>query len=167
MHRRLPVAALALSLLVPLALPASPPMDAAQKRTVQDIRNVGTAMFQWYQDQMRSRPKRPGAKEKNGDSVSFAAVPEISPGDLAKLLVPKYLQEVPATDGWGHPYEYRLQTQDLDAEHIMALRSAGRDGRFSGDSYGIGGFPKDRYDEDIAWIDGYFVRWPTANQANR
>jgi hypothetical protein len=163
MRHRLP--ALALALLAPLALPASPPpMDVAQKRTVDDLRNVGTAMFYWYRDQMSSRPKHADAKIHTGDAVSFAAVPEISRDDLAKLLVPKYLREVPANDGWGHPYEYRLQTRDLDAEHVMALRSAGQDGRFAGDRYEIGGFPKDREDEDLAWMDGYFVRWPTAGR---
>jgi hypothetical protein len=168
MRHRVTAAVLALASLAvfaPLALAAPPPQgDAAQKRTIDDIRNVGTAMYSWYQDQMRSRPKRPGVTVQNGNSVSFAAVPEISQGDLAKLLVPRYIQEVPVNDGWGHPYEYRLQTHDLDAEHIMALRSAGGDGRFSGDSYEIGSFPKGHDDEDVAWMDGYFVRWPEAKE---
>ena len=44
----------------------------------------------------------------------FQRVPVISREALAELLVPKYLAEVPEKDGWGHPYEYRLQTGDLD-----------------------------------------------------
>jgi hypothetical protein len=160
--RQVIVAALALAAaLAPFALAAPPARgDAAQKRTIDDIRNVGTAMYSWYQDQVRSRPKQPGVKVQNGSDISIAAVPEISQGDLAKLLVPRYIREVPVNDGWGHPYEYRLQTHDLDAEHVMALRSAGGDGRFSGDSYKIGGFPQGHDDEDVAWVDGYFVRWP-------
>jgi hypothetical protein len=132
-----------------------------QRQTVQDLRNVGTAMFFWYKDQVKSHPKAaaaaPAVKE---DGAPFASVPVISRRELAKLLVPQYIQEVPENDGWGHPYEYRLQTEDLDARHIMGLRSAGRDGRFAGDSYAVGSFPDHQEDEDIVWMDGYFVRWP-------
>ena len=52
----------------------------------------------------------------------------ISREDLAKILVPKYIPAIPETDGWGHPYEFRLNTQDADAIAVMAVRSV-RQGR--------------------------------------
>jgi hypothetical protein len=42
----------------------------------------------------------------------------------------------------------------------MAIRSAGRDGAFSGDTYTAGAFDPLDYDQDIVWADGVFIRWP-------
>src|SRR5262249_41380732 len=168
-HRRGPAvtaALLALCAALPLGAqptPASPPKGSPeQRKTISDLRNVGTAMFLWYQDQMKSRPRREGHREPSAPASAFDKVPEISREDLAKLLVPKYIAEIPEKDGWGHPYEFHLNTKDLDAASVMGLRSSGRDGRFAGAAYEIGAFSPEDEDQDIAWLDGYFVRWPQA-----
>ena len=80
--------------------------------------------------------------------------------ELAKILVPMYMQEVPETDGWGHPYEYYLNVKDPMAAQVMGIRSPGRDGRYSTDHYTVGSFEPTDYDEDVVWNDGFFVRWP-------
>ena len=139
--------------------------DAAMRQTIKDIRSVGTAMFVWYKDEMAPKVDR-GGKQAVADpaSADISAVPVISREELTKILVPKYIAALPEKDGWGNPYEFHLNTTDPNASHMMGLRSAGRDGRFSGDVYEIGAFSPADADQDIPWMDGFFVRWPQANQ---
>jgi hypothetical protein len=137
-----------------------PKNDPATEKTIHDVRTVGTAMWHWYKDQMASHPANPHAGAAEPTTADFTPIPAISREDLAKILVPKYIPAIPEKDGWGHPYEFRLNTHDLDGEHVMAVRSTGRDGGFSGDSYAISAFPPADKAQDIAWIDGYFARWP-------
>jgi hypothetical protein len=140
------------------------PNDAATQQTIVDVRAVGTAMWHWYKEV--EEPKRSESAHKKAEeashatAVDFNAVPVISRQELAALLVPKYIAAIPEKDGWGHPYEFRLNTQDPDAVNVMAVRSGGQDGSFSGSSYTIGAFPANDHTQDIAWIDGYFARWP-------
>lgn len=160
------LALLALTSLSP-AFAAQPDTDAA-RQTISDIRNVGTAMWSWYKDSMASK-RSEGAHEKAESeaavtSVSIADVPAISREELRKILVPKYIAEIPEKDGWGNPYEFHLETRDPEATRVMGLRSAGRDGRFSGDTYEVGAFSPADFDQDIPWIDGFFVRWPEAKK---
>jgi hypothetical protein len=165
-HRFVPVALL---LTLPLTAPAqatSPAKGSPQQvQTINDIRGVGTAMFHWYKDQMaprRSPEAHDSAKQAaETSSQTLADIPVISSDELAKLLVPKYIAAIPKADGWGRPYEFRLNTQDPNALRVMALRSGGQDGKYSGDTYEVSEFPGDDQTQDIAWIDGYFVRWPT------
>jgi hypothetical protein len=160
----------ALALLALTAIPAlsgeqgDDPDRAKQKQTIVDVRNVGSAMYYWFQSEMlpkRSDEAHEKARaESEAKSVDITAVPEISREELEKLLVPKYLPSIPQQDGWGHPYEFRLNTADPSAVHMMGVRSAGRDGQFSGILYEVGAFDPPDYDQDIAWVDGYFMRWP-------
>jgi hypothetical protein len=149
----------------------NPRADAATQQTVSDIRGVGTAMWHWYKDEVA--PKRSESahekaeEESHAAAVDFSKVPVISAADLTKVLVPKYIPAIPEKDGWGHPYEFRLNTRDADAINVMAVRSGGQDGRFSGDTYKIGAFPADDRDQDITWIDGYFARWPEKAKPGR
>ncbi len=84
----------------------------------------------------------------------------LSRDELAKILVPKYIRSIPEKNPWGHPYEYQLNTQDPNAPHVMALRSAGSDGAFSGDRYDVDSFPSGETKQDLAWMNGFFLRWP-------
>ncbi|HEX6903255.1 MAG TPA: hypothetical protein VF789_26300 [Thermoanaerobaculia bacterium] len=157
------LAAVALGLTLVAAAPAKVDDQAATKQTIIDIRAVGTAMYTWYKDQVKKPGQGGGADPVE---VDISEVPVISRQDLEKLLVPKYIAHVPETDGWGNPYEFHLNVQKPDVKQgVMGLRSAGRDGVFSGETYKIGGFPLDELDQDIAWVDGYFVRWPERPKA--
>ncbi len=159
-------------LLLPVGLRAQQANDLddpnvmAQKRTIHDIRDVGTAMWNWYKDQMapkRSAESHARAEEESAaKSADLARIPVISREDLAAILVPKYIAAIPSEDGWGHPYEFRLNTQDPNAPLAMALRSGGRDGQFSGDVYTVDSFSPTDFDQDITWMDGFFMRWPQA-----
>jgi hypothetical protein len=135
----------------------------AQKRTVADIRNVGTAMFSWLTDQVGAAAAGQSQTEAESQLVELRQYPPVFREDLEKVLVPHYLQRLPETDGWGHPYEYYLNTADPLAPQVMGIRSPGRDGKFSAFSYAVGAFDPNDFDEDIVWMDGFFVRWPQAN----
>lgn len=128
----------------------------AQKQTVGDLRNVGTALFSWLTDEISA-----GAAGQD-QQVDIADFPAISRQSLTELLVPHYIKEVPEKDGWGHPYEYYLDVKDLVGQKVIAIRSPGRDGQFSSGPYAIGNFEPTDYDQDIVWSDGFFVRWPQA-----
>ncbi len=159
----------AVTLLAPVlyAESAQPNMndDVAMRKTIHDIRNVGTAMFVWYKQEMAPKVKEADKKiAEDAVSADIAAVPVISREELAKVLVPKYIASIPEKDGWGNPYEFHLNTTDPKAEHAMGLRSAGKDGRFSTDVYVIGSFEPGDADQDIPWMDGFFLRWPEAKK---
>lgn len=136
---------------------------AAQKQTIKDIRNVGTAMFSWLTDQV---PAGAAGQSQTGKTVTvrLEQYSPISRAELVKILVPDYLQEVPETDGWGHPYEFYLNVADPQAREVMSIRSPGRDGTFSATDYEVRAFTPDDFDEDIVWIDGFFARWPQTVQ---
>jgi hypothetical protein len=127
-----------------------------QQRTVADLRNVGTAMFSWVTDHVSA-----GAAGQ-AQVVELADYPAISRQELERILVPQYLQSLPETDGWGHPYDFRLKIDDLRSLQIMFLRSPGRDGVYSdaAGAYTAGSFPPEDYDQDLVWADGAFIRWP-------
>jgi hypothetical protein len=131
----------------------------AQKRTVSQIRNTGTAMFSWLTDQVGAaaagQSQMPDEKR-----VSLDRYPPLSRAELQEILVPQYIQTVPERDGWGNPYEYFLNVEDPLAPNVMTIRSAGKDGRFQGIEYTVTSFDPDDLDQDIVWSDGFFVRWP-------
>jgi len=166
--------ALLLALLLPMAShaqPADSPDLVAQKRTVVDIRNVGTAMWNWYKTEVASRRSPESHKQAEQESqtkeVNFERVPVISREELAAVLVPKYIASLPEADGWGNPYEFRLNTRDANAIVVMAVRSGGKDGHLSGSHYSVDRFEPSEFDQDIAWIDGYFARWPQKSENGR
>jgi hypothetical protein len=126
---------------------------SAQRATVAAMRNAGTAMFSWLTDQV-------GAAAAGQKTVNLEAIPVSSFAGLKELLVPQYIQELPERDGWGNPFEYRLNVKNPANQGGMSIRSPGRDGKFSGLTYVVGAFPAADYDHDIVWADGYFVQWP-------
>jgi hypothetical protein len=154
----------ALTSVMALAATAAAPKahgTPAQVRTIEDERAVGRAMFDWYVAEMKPRATghHKSAAEIDGEKArDLAAIPAISLAELERLLVPKYIAAIPQADGWGRPYEFRLNTQDPNADYVMAMRSAGADGRYSGERYAIGPFEGDG--EDVVWSDSYFLRWP-------
>ncbi len=132
--------------------------EEAQKRTVADIRNTGTAMFSWLTDQVGAAAA--GQSQTETGDIDLDDYPVLSRDEVQSILLPQYMQTVPETDGWGNPYEYYLNVENPLAVHVMGIRSPGRDGRFSDDSYTVTAFDPDDFDEDIVWADGFFVRWP-------
>ncbi|HWN40673.1 MAG TPA: serine/threonine-protein kinase [Thermoanaerobaculia bacterium] len=162
----LPIAFCGLALAIgmsPLAktvtLAETPRTDSeAQKQTVADIHNIGTAMFSWLTDQIGAAAAGQSQVPEPA-TVDLVEYREISHIDLKKILVPRYIKRIPEMDGWDSAYEFYLNQSSL-AEEIMSIRSAGRDGVFVGSSYVVGYFDPESFDEDVVWSDGFFVRWP-------
>lgn len=142
----------------------------AIRATLLEIRDTGTAMMQWATDQITGEESAdPSLLAASGEGWSM--IPEgktepvsfskISPQNLEKLLVPKYLEELPRTDGWGHDLEFAINP-DLLSEYTLSIRSPGQDGLFEESPYASGSFSPERdgLDRDLVYADGYWVVWP-------
>jgi hypothetical protein len=129
-----------------------------QRQTVADVRSLGVAIFSWLNDAVN----RGGAAhpQPHKATIDVADYQVLSRAQLEMLLVPKYIYRLPAEDGWGHPYEVRINVNDVFSNRIFFIRSPGRDGQYSTDSYTPGPFDQKDYDQDIVFADAFMVRWP-------
>jgi prepilin-type N-terminal cleavage/methylation domain-containing protein len=132
---------------------------AKQKRTMGDVRDVGTAWFAWVTDQFG------GAAAAGANTYSVP--PEWTYDALVISLVPQYIQEIPSTDAWQHELIFCRQPdgQIVSTPNVIAIGSHGRDGEigsFPGcdSTVASGSFTPTDYDQDIVWADGFFVRYP-------
>jgi type II secretory pathway pseudopilin PulG len=132
---------------------------AKQKRTVGDVRNVGTCWMSWLTDQVSA-----GAAGATARTYSLAALTEIPRETLlGSLYISQdffYCQEIPGTDGWGYGFQYYANPASVLAAQAIAIRSSGRDGNFDDLTYELGPFVSTAYAEDIVWADGLFIRYP-------
>lgn len=123
---------------------------AKQKRTVADMREIGTAWMSWMTDHI------------DDPETSLSEYPSVD--ELAGVLEGEYLQQMPRTDGWKHPFEFWI-ARDLRDTPTMYIRSAGRDGVFeTNDLFREDPFDPYEYDRDIVWADGVFTHYPQANR---
>jgi len=122
-----------------------------QKRTMADIRSLGTALESYAVDN-NQYPK--------------------DPAGLTEALVPKYMRTVPRVDGWGHELQY-VCVKDATAPQSetcsgYAIGSAGKDGRFEHESLldALTGEEKrtSNFDCDIIYSKGIFVQYPEGAQ---
>ncbi len=127
-----------------------------QARTFRDVFEVGRAWWTWYLDDERALGEV-GAWQPIAD---LTGLQYMSPEELEALLVPRYLDALPREDGWGQPYDFRL---DWGAGRgpRLSVRSAGADGVFATDVYDVGVFPRSDVEQDIVWVDGWFARYPS------
>lgn len=135
---------------------------AKQKRTVSDLRNVGTSIMSWLTDQVGAA----SAGQRPYDSSNFTArdFPAMS-NYLNSTLDPTffYMQEVPQFDGWKNEYEWAFAT-NLLLGNVFIMCSPGRDDIFStaciGDHTDTGPFIATDYDRDLAFADGFLIKYP-------
>lgn len=140
------------ALLIPNFLDAL--QKAKQKRTVADMRNLGTAHMSWLTDQLAAAAAGGTTGAFNMGDYKTASGPSV-----LTFLVPQYIQDIPDLDGWKNAYV--MQTNAVTSSRVMAYASGGRDGNASASSqYTAGAFDPTDYDQDIVWADGFFVRWP-------
>ena len=136
------------------AAPAVDPM----RETLDSARTVGAALYSWGRDQgFCCSGEAPADSMPPEADLSRIAV--LSAKELEALLVPRYLTNLELTDGWGRELEVRLDRSRRSWD-VMAVRSAGADGKLEGDSYSRKAFDKSDPEADIVWADGFFVRWP-------
>jgi type II secretion system protein G len=134
---------------------------AKQKRTMADIRVMGTAMMTWLTDH--------GGAAAAGAPSSVDLASYGTPTDVASLstaLTPQYLQVIMIRDGWKNALDYYLKLSDPGAQQVMLIRSRGQDNVAEGTSYNSGSFTPTDYKSDIVWADGFFVRWPEGGATN-
>lgn len=131
---------------------------AKQKRTMADMRNVGTAWLSWVTDAVSGAAA--GQRTWNG-----TAYDQITAADLFITLHPTstffYLNELPDKDGWKNSYLYGYTGSPALAQ-VIAIGSGGRNGGIgtSFSSLSTGPFTPTDYDQNIVWADGFYVRWP-------
>jgi len=143
------------AILIPNLLDAL--QKAKQKRSVADERNVGEAWFSWYTDISQAAAA--------GRSFSYQTMSIITQSSLEAILAPTstfyYINNIPVRDGWGNSYEYAQNNSILTGVlPAMAIRSPGKGGAIDSSSYTFGAFLATKYEQDIVWSDGYFVRYP-------
>ena len=132
---------------------------AKQKRTMADMRNVGTAWLSWVTDIVS------GAAAGATNSFNGSGYIQITHANLFATLKPTntffYLNELPAKDGWKYSYVYGYTGSPLGSQ-VIAIASGGRNGDLGGSipNATTGPFVPTKYDENIVWADGFFVRWP-------
>jgi hypothetical protein len=105
-------------------------------------------------------------KAYNAAAVTFNMPPStITYGELTTLLAPTYMRNIPRTDGWGLALDFALdQPIGGPQASTYAIRSPGRDGQFSGNSYNAG--PTTEFDCDIVYSGGAFIVWPEGTQTH-
>lgn len=133
-----------------------------QKRTMGDMRNLGTCWMSWLTDQVGA-----GAAGQRTYDVNTSGFNIIEASNLLSTLFRTqtffYCQEVPLVDGWGNPMQYRVNSNLLSA-NVMNIVAVARDNAFEGSSYTIGAFIATQYDRDIVWADGLFIVYPAGAQ---
>ncbi len=129
---------------------------AKQKRTVADIRNVGNSMMAWLTDQAQAG----AAGRAAANTVDLSEFTPATFTEVRSVLQPRYIQELTERDGWKFPFDFYLSIDAPQGLQVMAIRSAGKGGEFSGDQYAPGAFEPTDYRQDLVWTDGFFVRWP-------
>ncbi len=142
------------ALLIPNFLDAL--QKAKQKRTVGDMRNVGSAMFSWLTDQVGA-----AAAGASGTQVTLSDYATADQTILTQKLVVDhdYIQQIPTLDAWKGTYAYYLNTANPLATTVMAIGSKGRAIALT-DTHVAAAFDPTDYNQDIVWADGFFVRWP-------
>lgn len=134
-------------------------LDALQKaktkRTIADMRTLGTAWMEWT----GAEDLIPSVGVDDGLIDLAALGPPATVADLASLLGPDYLPTPIELDGWKNPLELRILLGE-DGTASLLIRSAGRDRIWQSESYQVGPFVPGDYDQDLVWMDGFFVRWP-------
>jgi general secretion pathway protein G len=146
------------TLIIPMFLDAL--QKGKQKRTMAEVRLVGTCWMSWLTDQISSSA---GAPTRTFD---LGTLTEVEPATVLASLYQSqsffYCSEVPEVDAWGFEYEYRINTSTLSASKVISIRARARDGLWDdGDLiYNVGPFVTTNYDRDIVWADGLFVSYP-------
>lgn len=112
-----------------------------QKRTMADIRSIGTAVEAYAID----NNYYPDAR---------------SIDQLAGILEPSYIKSMPRQDGWGH--DLRYMCEDSSKPQSYTICSGGKDGsdctvlEYSG--------PTTHFNNDIVFSEGQFIEYPEGTQ---
>jgi type II secretion system protein G len=110
-----------------------------QKRTMADMRSIGTAL-ETYQ-------------------IDYNKYPQTGEANLA-YLQPTYIRRVPTLDGWGNLIKYVATSAQQD----YSLGSGGRDASDPTTSFTSAAGTTTSFDADIVFFDGQFTIYPEGVQ---
>ncbi|MBL8112694.1 MAG: prepilin-type N-terminal cleavage/methylation domain-containing protein [Acidobacteria bacterium] len=120
---------------------------AKQKKTMGDMRSIGTAAESYAVDYNRY----PAA------AASIAGTPSAAiTATVTNSLEPTYIKKLPTLDGWSSPLLYGVFLNN--SEYVIF--SAGRNGATSAYSGG----PTTDFNADIVFTNGQFVQYPEGAQ---
>jgi len=120
-----------------------------QKRTMADIRSIATAVDAY-------------GTENNG-YPNVASYDELRP-----LLTPKFINSLPAVDGWGNRFRYACVAEEEGRCTTYVFGSSGKDGHFAHDTAKeyvdapIGATTS--FDCDVIYSNGQFIDYPEGAQ---
>lgn len=134
--------------------------EEKQRQTMRDMQSLGKALDRWLVDTIGPNGLRISGPLDTSPEIHVEDYPAISHNELVGMLVPRYIASIPSTDAWGNPLEIRVRTSDFTTHHLYLIRSPGRDGEFSSDSYIFGKLGARDFDEDIVFNNHSFMRWP-------
>ena len=106
-----------------------------QKRTMADMRSIGTAIESY--------------------SVDFSHYPQGNLAAVIPVLEPVYIKKCPTTDGWKNAL-----TVDAVADTGYTIESFAKGGADDTDISGATA----NFSDDIVFVDGQFVSWPEGQQ---
>ena len=118
-----------------------------QKRSMADLRSVGTAVEEYAID--------------NSFYPNMAAEANIAGSVLESSVEPVYIRNVPTNDGWGFAMRYVSDTTVYTAGSLAKDGSSGGSLTVSG-----AGGPTGDFDCDIIFSGGSFIQWPEGTQAD-
>lgn len=149
--------------------------------TVRDLKRLGKAYASWAADNGAAVPAAERARLRAEAKAAREAMPPTPKGfylwregtlrrmtsnEMARRLRPTteifYIRNLPVKDRWGNRIEILGAPENLFGYELLALRSAGPNGRFDGDRVPIGAWGPGEANDDIVWADGSFQRWPAA-----
>lgn len=134
---------------------------AKQRRTMAELRLVGTAWMNWYTDQNGAAAAGAQQTYKVGTFVEHSY--EQIYGYLHPTDTFFYMQEIPEKDPWGSDLHYYMNSNTLSDNQLL-LCALARDGVADlcdgSTDIPIGPFISTDFDQDIVWADGFLVRWP-------
>ena len=132
-----------------------------QKRTIADIRNMGSAWMSWLSDQV-------GAASAGSSKTFPGSTLDVTPTylEVFAYLHPDttffYMQDVPQFDGWSYPLSFAMASSLVNS-NVILIAAPCRDGAFDfapNADRPIAPFITTDYERDIVWADGFFVSWP-------
>ena len=146
------------AILIPNLLDAL--QKANQRRTMANMRNLGTAWYSWLTDV--ASVSAAGANTFDWALLDRDITAEGLLATLYNSPAMFYTRHVPKDDGWGNEFNYAW-SGNPSSQQVIGMRSFGRDGLEGPvykNPYTVGPFVSTAYDEDIVWSDGVFIRYP-------
>jgi type II secretory pathway pseudopilin PulG len=130
-----------------------------QKRTMADMRTISAAWEARATD-LNSYTVDPDRRDSAAKDLSdFSKLHRVSSADLKRALVPKYLKEFPARDGWGNEIEFRTGDYRSKADaQLYVIRSLGSDHMADAGEYKSRAVTN--FEGDLVFTNGMFLQFP-------